>query len=83
MKILILLIMLVGALLASVDMNNASAKEFTSLKGVGTKKADAIVSYRSSHGCFSSIEGLSKVKGIGVKTIEKNKDKLVLGKCNK
>ena len=83
MKLIVLLIMLVGAVYASVDMNNADAKSFVSLKGVGAKKAEAIVAYRDANGCFSSISELSKVKGIGSKTIEKNKQDLVLGECKK
>lgn len=83
MKLFISLVMLVGALFASVDMNNANAKEFSALKGVGTKKAEAIITYRDSHGCFGSINDLSKVKGIGIKTVEKNRAELVLGECKK
>jgi len=83
MKFFISLIMLVGALYASVDINNADAKSFTALKGVGDKKAQAIIAFRDTHGCFSSVEELSKVKGIGSKTIKINKDSLVLGECKK
>ena len=75
--------MLVGATFASVDMNNADAKSFQSLKGVGAKKAEAIVKYRKLHGCFSSVDALTLVKGIGKKTLEKNRANLVVGKCNK
>jgi competence protein ComEA len=68
---------------ASVALNSANVKELTSLKGIGAKKAQEIISYRKAHGCFSSIEELAKVKGIGVKTLEKNKDSLILGECKK
>jgi len=83
MKLFILLLILTVSLFASVDMNNANAKEFTALKGVGPKKAEAIISYRGIHGCFTSIEGLTLVKGIGEKTLKKNRGELVLGKCRK
>jgi competence protein ComEA len=83
MKLFISFIMLVGVLFASVDMNNADAKSFSTLKGIGAKKSKAIVAYRDAHGCFTSIDSLSNVKGIGVKTIEKNRAKLILGKCKK
>ena len=83
MKLFISLMMLVGALYASVDINNADANSFASLKGVGAKKAKAIVDYRDANGCFSAFEDLAKVKGIGSKTIEKNKADLVLGECKK
>nr|WP_321268110.1 helix-hairpin-helix domain-containing protein [uncultured Sulfurimonas sp.] len=83
MKFLITFLMLVGAVFASVDINNADANSFATLKGVGAKKAETIVAYRDANGCFSKIEELSNVKGIGSKTIEKNKADLVLGKCKK
>ena len=64
-------------------MNNASAKDFKSLKGIGVKKAQSIVNYRETYGCFTSIDSLTLVKGIGKKTLQKNRADLVLGKCKK
>ena len=64
---------------APVDINKASAQEMSeSLKGVGLKKADAIVAYRKANGPFASIDDLANVKGIGEKTIAKNKDNIQL-----
>ena len=83
MKLFILFIMLVGSLFAEVDMNNATAIEFTKLKGVGAKKSVDIVRYRDAHGCFKSIQEFTRVKGIGAKTLKKNRADLVLGKCKK
>jgi len=69
---------------APVDINKASAQEMSeSLKGVGLKKADAIVAYRKANGPFSSIDDLANVKGIGEKTIAKNKDNLQISKGKK
>jgi len=66
-------------LAAPVDINTADVKTLeTELVGVGLSKAQAIVDYRKSHGKFSSINDLVNVKGIGIKIIEKNKEKLVL-----
>jgi competence protein ComEA len=73
----------VSAIFASVDINNADAESFASLNGIGKKKAESIVTYRNANGCFSNIEELSLVKGIGSKIVEKNKENLVLGKCKK
>jgi len=57
-----------------VNINTADAKTIAkNLKGVGLKKAQAIVVYRKKHGGFKNIESLSKVKGIGFKTVEKNR----------
>jgi len=83
MKLLITLLLSIIFLFASVDINNATAKEFSSLKGIGAKKAGTIVEYRKSIKCFNSIDELTKVKGIGKSTILKNKDNLILGKCKK
>lgn len=58
---------------AAIDINTASSEQLTALKGIGFKKAEAIVSYRNQHGQFSSAEDLANVKGIGLKTVEKNR----------
>ncbi len=64
---------------APVNINKASAQEISeSLTGIGSKKAAAIIAYRKENGPFASIDDLSKVKGIGEKTIVKNKDNLLL-----
>jgi competence protein ComEA len=83
MKILSIIALVSTFLFASVDINNATAEEFTSLKGVGIKKAETIVAYRDTIKCFKNIDALSNVKGIGTKIIEKNKADLVLGECKK
>ncbi len=65
--------------IARLNINTASAEQLAdSLKGVGLKKAQAIVEYRETYGEFKSINELTAVKGIGEKTLEKNKFKLVL-----
>lgn len=62
-----------------VDINSADAKTIAkSLSGIGEKKAEDIIKYRKENGPFKSIDDLSKVKGIGAKTIEKNKADIVL-----
>ncbi len=64
---------------AQVNINKASAKEISQvLKGVGLKKAEAIVAYRKANGKFRKIEDLAQVKGIGKATVNKNRSKLVL-----
>lgn len=62
------------AFAGQVNINTANAQEISkNLKGVGLKKAKSIVLYRKKHGNFKTIESLSKVKGIGFKTVEKNR----------
>jgi len=63
----------------SVDINTASAEEIaTALSGVGLSKAEEIVRYREANGAFAHIDELVKVKGLGLKTIDKNRDKIVI-----
>lgn len=81
MRILFLFLLFVSFMFASVDINKANQKELTALHGVGVKKAEKIVAFRKANGCFKTIEGLTKVKGIGPKTIEKNKKNLTASKC--
>ncbi len=83
MKILSVLLVSVSLMFAVVNINSATQKEFASLKGVGVKKAKDIVNYRTKVKCFKSINELAKVKGIGKKTIEKNRKNLKLDKCKK
>jgi competence protein ComEA len=81
MKSLLVMLFSIGLLFASVDVNKANQKEFTTLSGIGSKKASDIVAFRDKNGCFNAIDELSKVKGIGEKTIEKNKKILTLTPC--
>jgi competence protein ComEA len=64
---------------AQVNINTADADTLSSeLSGVGLSKAEAIVAYREQHGPYKQLEDLTKVKGIGTATIEKNKTKITL-----
>ena len=81
MKLLLSLLLLTFSLFAKVDINHADAKELTTLKGIGTKTAQNILDYRLEYGCFTKIEDIVKVKGIGAKTLEKNRDNLETSKC--
>ncbi|MBT7410424.1 MAG: helix-hairpin-helix domain-containing protein [Methylococcales bacterium] len=62
-----------------VNVNDADAENLAdSLNGIGNKKALAIIAYRSTHGNFMTIDSLTQVKGIGTKTVEKNKELILL-----
>ena len=62
-----------------LNINTATAREFQAyLKGVGLKKAQAIVSYRKKNGAFKNINDLTKIKGISKKTIKKNIDRITV-----
>lgn len=76
--------MYASAVLAeAVDVNSADAQTIAAAtKGVGLKKAEAIVAYRKQYGPFKSVDELVNVKGIGAKTIEHNRDNLTVGKLS-
>ncbi|WP_078552754.1 helix-hairpin-helix domain-containing protein [Bacillus alkalicellulosilyticus] len=61
-----------------VKINTASVEELQQLPGIGPAKASAIISYREEHGPFKTIEDLQKVSGIGVKSIDKLRDSVVV-----
>ena len=78
---LILSMLLSAASWASspVNVNSASAEEIAeALKGVGLAKAQAIVAYRESNGQFEFIDELVNVKGIGIRTVDMNRDRILL-----
>jgi competence protein ComEA len=83
LKALALSLLLSASAFAStgpVDINRASAAELAAaLNGVGLSKAEAIVAHREQNGPFKSAEQLAEVKGIGLKTVEKNRDRIQVG----
>lgn len=65
---------------APVDINTADAKMLDkAMKGVGPKLAQAIVEYRAKNGPFRSVDDLTKIKGVGKSTVEKNRAGLIVG----
>jgi competence protein ComEA len=57
-----------------VNINTADATTLSrELKGIGMKRAQAIVDYRKKYGPFKSADELGLVKGIGPAAIEKNR----------
>jgi competence protein ComEA len=69
-RVFLLLMFLVASLFAKIDINAADAKTLASIKGLGEKKAEAIIEYREKNGKFNSIDDVLKVKGIGNKLLE-------------
>ena len=54
----------------TVNINTATLEELQTIKGIGKKKAEAILQYRKEHGSFRTKEDLLQVKGIGKKALE-------------
>ena len=61
-----------------INLNTASADELASLKGIGEKKAQAIVDHREKQGKFTSVDQLTDVSGIGPATLEANRDMIIV-----
>ncbi len=62
-----------------VNINTADAETISAeLNGIGLSKAPAIVEYRKKHGPFKSADELSLVKGIGERTVSKNKGDILV-----
>ena len=62
-----------------VNINTADAATLAgSLRGIGQRKAEAIVAYRNENGPFKSVDDLVNVKGIGAKTLEQLRPMIAL-----
>lgn len=56
----------------SIDLNHADAKQLARhMKGVGPKRAQAIIDYRKLHGRFRQLAELTRVKGISQKVFKR------------
>ena len=76
-SLVLLLIPVVSA--EPVNINVANKEELAErLVGVGPKKAQAIIEFREANGPFYSAEEIVNVKGIGPKTLEKNKQNILV-----
>jgi len=62
----------------TININTASVEELTQLDRVGQKYAERIVAYRTENGPFKAPEDIMLVAGIGEKTFEANKDRIVV-----
>lgn len=79
MYLLLCLATVSGWATGPVDINQASAEEIAAaLNGVGLSKAEEIVRYREANGAFKHVDELVNVKGIGMRTVDKNRDRILL-----
>ena len=78
----LLSLLLSGTALAGgerVNINSADAATLDRvLDGVGPSKAEAIIAYRKANGAFRSADQLASVKGIGLATVERNRDRILV-----
>lgn len=62
-----------------VNINTANLTTFETIKGLGEKKSQAIISYRNEHGSFKTVGDLTKVQGISDKLLAKIEGQLTTG----
>lgn len=63
-----------------VNINTADASTIAAnLNGIGDSKARAIVEFREKNGPFKSADELVKVKGVGLKIVDKNRELIRTG----
>ncbi|OQW98951.1 MAG: hypothetical protein BWK73_51445 [Thiothrix lacustris] len=67
-----------AVLAETININTADAAALDALDGIGEKKAEAIIAYRTEHGEFKALEDLKEVPGIGDKMFEKIKADIAL-----
>jgi competence protein ComEA len=61
-----------------VNINTASIEELMSLEGIGSTYAQRIVEFRENNGSFQAPEDIMKVKGVGEKMFQANKDRIMV-----
>ena len=54
-----------------LDLNAASVAELTVLPGIGPRIAERIVTERLAAGPFATVEGLTRVRGVGPATVDR------------
>ena len=62
-----------------IDINTAGKESLMSIKGIGEKRAEAIINWREKHGPFQSVDDLEGISGIGKSIIDDNRDTLTVG----
>jgi competence protein ComEA len=75
---LMLSLLMATSTLAAVDLNTATQAELEAVKGIGPAKAQAIMTYRTKNGAFSSVDDLAKIKGFGKSTVNKLKSQFTV-----
>lgn len=67
-----------GEAAGRIDVNAASAAELEALPGIGAAKAQAIIAERDKKP-FASVDDLARVKGIGERTVEDLRGRVMVG----
>ena len=62
----------------SININTADKELLMSIKGIGEKRAEAIIAYREQNGPFKSVDQLAEIDGLGQVFIDSNRELLVV-----
>lgn len=71
-KIFIAMLLGLSTLFASFDINSATKEDLIKIKGIGIKKATALIEYRKTHK-IKNLDELVNIKGFGKKLVQKIK----------
>lgn len=66
-----------------VNINTANKEVLMSVKGIGEKRATAIIKYREQQGPFKNIDQLANISGISQDLIETNRETLMVNSRSK
>lgn len=61
-----------------ININQADEAALMNIKGIGPKRAEAIIAYRTANGPFASLDQLAEVKGISPAFVEAHSAELSL-----
>jgi len=65
--------------LEPVNINSADEAALQQINGIGASKAKAIIEYRKANGPFATVDDLTKVPGIGEKSLVHLKPQITVG----
>lgn len=63
----------------AININTAGKAELMAVRGIGEKRAEAIIAYREQHGPFKTVDDLADVQGIGPAIIKDSREGLTVG----
>jgi len=66
------------ALSGKVNINTATLEQLEQLPRIGRKIAQSIIEYRTHNGLFTKAEDLTRIRGIGEKTVEELLDFIIV-----
>ena len=66
-----------------VNINTADKEVLMSVKGIGERRADAIIEYREQQGPFKSVDQLANISGISQALVETNRETLMVNPSSK